>query len=222
MFRRGLIQCRHMTPPKTKRTKRSFSGLSAREAFTLVGRERLGAWAIDAPPRDPTPTLIENLRRLNSFVIMASEAGKKMLIDALLAEIVPLHADIRVWKDEPLESDTLIGSADYLIAPFRDYLSEPILCAVEAKRDDFEAGEIQCIAEMSACRQRNENAGLRTDVYGIVSNGQGWVFYRWDADDTAFERTALMSVDSLPRLLGAMNTLCAACAAQVAVIRATL
>lgn len=204
-----------MAAAKTKRNKRSYSGLSAPEAFALIGRGRLGAWEIDTPPRLPSLTLLEVLKRLNSFMVTASEAGKELLIDALLAEIVPLHENLRVWKSEPLETDTLIGSADYLIAPFLDYLSTPLLCAVEAKRDDFEAGEVQCIAEMYACRQRNMEAGLHIDVYGIVSNGQGWVFYRWDADDTEFCRTTLFGLSDLPGLLGALDHVCTACDSQV-------
>ena len=139
-----------------------------------------------------------------------------MLIDALLAEIVPLYPNLRVWKGEPLETDTLTGSADYLVASFRDYLTAPVLCAVEAKRDDFEAGEIQCLGEMYACRQKNAEVRQTIDVHGIVSNGQGWVLYQWKADDSVFARTELFGVESLPRLLGAIDCLCAACAAQVA------
>ena len=205
-----------MTTPRAKRNKRSYSGLSTQEAFALIGRGRLSAWEIDVSPRAPSPTLVEVLRRLNSFMVTASEAGKELLIDALLAEIVPLYPNLRVWKGEPLETDTLIGAADYLIAPFLDYLSTPLLCAVEAKRDDFEAGESQCLAEMYACRCRNEAAGLRTDVYGIVSNGQGWIFYRWRADDTEFCRTTLFGINALPILLSALDQICAACDAQIA------
>ena len=204
-----------MAAPRTKRNKRSFSGLSAPEAFALIGRDRLSVWNIDAPPREPSPTLTEVLKRLNSFMITASEAGKELLIDALLAEIVPHYPNLRVWKGEPLETDTLIGTADYLIAPFKDYLSIPILCAVEAKRDDFEAGEIQCLAEMYACRQNNEAAGLKINVYGIVSNGQGWVFYEWSADGAVFGRTDLLGIKTLPELLAALDYLCAACNAQI-------
>ncbi len=138
-----------------------------------------------------------------------------MLIDALLTEIVPLHPNIRVWKGQSLETDTLTGSADYLMAAFRDYLTPPVLCAVEAKKDNFDAGEIQCIAEMYACRQQNEAEGLQIDVHGIVSNGQGWVFYRWDVSNTVFDHTELYGIESLPRLLGAIDQLCAACDAQV-------
>ena len=208
-----------MARPRTKRNKRSYSGLSAQEAFALIGRGRLSAWEIEAPPRAPSPTLIENMRRLNSFMVTASEAGKELLIDALLAEIVPLYSNLRVWKGHALETDTLIGAADYLIAPFLDYLSAPLLCAVEAGcplgDDDFEAGEIQYLAEMYACRQKNEAESLRIDVYGIVSNGQGWVFYRWNAENTELGRTNLFGLTALPSLLGALDHVCAACNTQI-------
>lgn len=207
-----------MPPSKTKRNKRSYSGLTAQEVFALIGRGTLSAWEIAVSPRAPSPTLLEVLKRLNSFMIKGSEAGKELLIDALLAEIVPHHPNLRVWKGVPLETDTLIGSADYLVAPFLDYLSTPLLCAVEAKRDDFEAGEIQCLAEMYACRQKNEAAGLRADVYGIVSNGQGWVFYRWDASDADFGRTDMFGIVALPPLLSAIDHICAACDAEIAAV----
>ncbi len=70
---------------------------------------------------------------------------------------------------------------------------------------------------MYACRCKNEAAGLRTDVYGIVSNGQGWIFYRWRADDTEFCRTTLFGINTLSTLLSALDHICAACDAQVAV-----
>ena len=69
---------------------------------------------------------------------------------------------------------------------------------------------------MHACRQKNEAAQLRTEIYGIVSNGQGLVFYRWKADDSEFGRTGIISVDAMPRLLGVIDHVCAACDAQVA------
>ena len=151
---------------------------------------------------------------------MSSEAGKELLINDILREVLPDYPSLRVWKDAPLDTNTLTGSADYLFAPFADYLTEPILCAVEAKRDDFEAGEIQCVGEMFACREKNEAVGIRADVFGIVSNGQGWVFYRWDRSDQNFERTDFFGIKSLPDLLGAITTVCAGCDAQVSLMNA--
>jgi len=191
------------------------------EAFALIGRGHLSTWEIRIPPREPSPTLVEVLKRLNSFMVTASEAGNELLIDALLAEIVLLYPSLRVWKSETLDTDTLTGLADYLIVPYLDYLSTPLMCVVEAKRDDFVMGEIQCLGEMHACRRKNEAAGLRTGVHGIVSNGQAWVFYRWTADDSEFGRTALFGIHALRQLLSALDYVCATCDAQLAAAQHT-
>ena len=102
--------------------------------------------------------------RTKSLALSASEAAKVTLIDAILLEIVPRYAGLRIWKDEPLETGNAGGVADFLIAPSRGYLETPLLCAVEAKLDDFTAGEIQCIAEMAACRDNNARDGDRKSV----------------------------------------------------------
>ncbi len=134
-----------------------------------------------------------------------------MLIDALFGEVVPDYPNLKVWKAAALETDTLTGVADYLIAPYRAYLEAPLLCATEAKRDDFERGEAQCLAEMYACAWNNRQAGYDTDVYGIVSNGHGWRFYKWEKAGDVF-RTDLPAIGDLPRLLGLLDYVCGECA----------
>ena len=145
-----------------------------------------------------------------------------LLIDALLVEIVPAYPNLRVWKAAPLESDTLTGIADYLIAPKRAYLETPLLCAVEAKRDDFEQGRAQCVAEMGACRWNNQQtdsgwqqAGQATTVFGIVSNGQSWQFFRLSPSGVVAQ-TQTYTTGFLPELLGALDHVCAACAHHAA------
>ncbi len=196
--------------------KRSFSGLTLKEAMELVPAQDVARWDIDAPERAPSDVLLAVLRRLDSFDLVGSEPAKVMLIDTLLGEIVPLYPQIKVWKGEPLEAGTVAGIADYLVAPRRAYVDTPLLCAIEAKRDDFEAGQTQCIAEMAACRQNNHRAGLDTEVYGIVSNGQGWVFYRLTQTPEVFV-SGLFTANDLPKLLGALDHVCAVCAANVPV-----
>lgn len=68
-------------------------------------------------------------------------------------------------------------------------------------------------------RGKRSYSGLSADVYGIVSNGQGWVFYRWNAEDTEFGRTSLLGIDNPPRPLGALDYVCAACNRQVPVVQ---
>ena len=106
------------------------------------------------------------------------------------------------------------GVADYLIAPKRAYIKTPLLCAIEAKRDDFEKGQVQCIAEMAACRGNNVRDGHSIDSYGIVSNGQGWAFYKLTTQNEVLV-SVLFSSGDLPKLLGVLDFVCAACAQNV-------
>ncbi len=170
-------------------------------------------WQPNAPPRQPSDILLAHLRRLNSFDLRSTEQGKTLLIDALFAEVVPDHPNLKVWKAAALDTDTLTGVADYLIAPHRAYLETPLLCVTEAKRDDFERGQAQCLAEMYACAWNNRQAGHEGDVYGIVSNGQGWLFYKWGGGDVY--ETEQVAISDLPRLLGLLDYVCGECARLV-------
>ncbi|GAB4463105.1 MAG: hypothetical protein OHK0029_31200 [Armatimonadaceae bacterium] len=194
--------------------KHSFTGLSLKEVMILLGQTDFQTWQIDAPPRPPSPFLQEALKRFDSFNLTNSEAAKVLLIDAIFIEVVPAFPKLRVWKAASLESDRLIGVADYLIAPKRAYLATPLLCAVEAKRDDFEQGRAQCLAEMAACRWNNEQENRAVDVYGVVSNGQSWQFYRLaQAGDVS--ESGVFTIHFLPELLGVLHYLCAACEQQI-------
>ena len=195
--------------------RRSFSGLRAKDALDLVPARRTTPWQLETPERLPTDTLLTMLARFQtSFGLMSSEAAKVMVIDTILAEVVPLHRGLKVWKDEPLEGDTVGGVADYLIAPDYGYVETPLLCAVEAKLDDFASGETQCIAEMAACRDNNLRDGHNIEIQGIVSNGQGWVFYRLTRTPEVWV-SGLFTMNDLPTLLGALDHVCTACAANI-------
>jgi hypothetical protein len=194
--------------------KRNFASLTLEEAMQLIPAEDFQRWPLVVPPRPPSAILEANLHRLESFELSGSEAAKVLLIDTLLAEIVPDYPRLKVWKAAPLESDTVAGIADYLIAPRRAYVSTPLLCVVEAKRDDFDAGEVQCIAEMAACQWNNRQRGHDTDVYGIVSNGQGWTFYKLTKAGEVYQ-TDQYGLKDLSGLLGALDYVCAECAKNV-------
>ena len=192
--------------------------MTLEETMRLIGRDSLTAWRLNVPPRPPSGDMLSHLRRLESFDLQSSEQAKTLLIDALLAEIVPEHPTLKVWKEAVLNTDTLTGVADYLIAPRREYLATPLLCAVEAKRDDFAKGRIQCLAEMAACRWNNQQRGQDRDVYGIVSNGQGWQFYKLALSGDIFA-TELYTTAFLPQLLGALDYICAECAKNVPAVQ---
>lgn len=153
--------------------KRSFSGLRLEEAMELVPVQDITRWNFSVGERAPSDTLLTMLERFESYGIEGSEAGRVLLIDTVLSDIVPLYKTLKLWKDEPLEAGDVSGVADYLIAPRRAYLKTPLMCAIEAKRDDFVKGQVQCIAEMAVCQQNNIREGHDTEVHGIVSTVKG-------------------------------------------------
>jgi len=83
-----------------------------------------------------------------------------------------------------------------------------------AKRDDFDRGRSQCLAEMYACQWNNRRRSHEIDVYGIVSNGQGWRFYKLAQGGDVYE-TDQYGLKGLPDLLGALDYVCAECVRNV-------
>ena len=59
-----------------------------------------------------------------------------------------------------------------------------------------------------------QQRGLDIDIYGIVSNGQNWQFYRLTRAGEIFE-TGSYTTEFLPELLGALDSICAECAKNV-------
>ena len=199
---------------KAQVKKRNYSAIKLDEAMKLIGRESLNEWKLNASDCLPGDDLQAHLRRIKVFDLESSELAKTLLIDAMFAEIVNHYPNLKIWKAEALVTDKLTGVADYLIAPRRAYLATPLLCVTEAKRDDFEKGRVQCLAEMVACKWNNQQRDLDIDVYGIVSNGQVWRFYKLTRDNEAYE-TNQYGIEDLPGLLGALDYVCGECSKNV-------
>lgn len=199
---------------KSQRTKRNFAGFTLKEAMQLIPAGQFSLWQLDVVTRLPSEWLNSVLRNSDSFDLENSELAKALLIDALLWEIVPLHPNLKVWKSAPLETDTLRGTADYLISPKMAYITSPLLGVAEAKKDDFIQGRSQCLAEMVACQWTNQQENHEIDIFGIVSNGQTWQFYKLTTAGEIAE-SAQFNTDYLPELLGALDHVCRECAKNV-------
>lgn len=185
-----------------KPKKKNFSSFTAIAAFKLLDLKELNPWQFEATPLEPTAFFQERLQRLEaSFDLQSYEESKKLLIDAICEEAILNCTHLRVWKGAQLESEGIAGYVDYLVAERKRYLEAPFLCIVEAKKDDFEQGLAQCLVEMKACQENNQQVGRSIPVYGMVTNGEGWRFYRLRLDGQVDE-TALYSLGNLADLLG--------------------
>lgn len=124
---------------KTK-TKKNFASFTLKTAMQYLGIENLQPWRIDVPPCTPSPFFAERLKRLEIFDIALTERSKELLVDAYCEEALLSYPALKLWKAAPLSDDELVGVVDYLLTPRRAYIDTPMLCIVEAKKDNFEQG----------------------------------------------------------------------------------
>jgi len=102
------------------------------------------------------------------------------IIQPILVELWRKYADkLLLWSHQPLNyDDNLSGIPDYIVAQRstrgKIILEQPYLIIVEAKKDNFEEGWGQCLAELVAAQKINNNQNSR--LFGIVSNGKLWEF----------------------------------------------
>ena len=192
------------TPKIPKSKKKSFSSFKFDEAFKQLGIKQLNLWQLEKVRLEPSSFFQEYIERLEVFDTRRSEESKKFIIDAFLLEVAPQFPHLKIWKGAPLESDRLQGEADYLVTENQAFIETPMLCVIEAKKDDFEQGLAQCLVEMQACQWQNNQAGKQIDVLGIVTNGQGWVFYKLTLAGKVYETRTYIS-DDAAQTLGALH-----------------
>ena len=118
---------------------------------------------------------------LEEGVVFNSEyAICESIIYPVLVEVWRQYANkLLLWSHQPLNYDeNLSGIPDYMVAQRSSrgkiILEKPYLIIVEAKKDNFEEGWGQCLAELIAAQKMNSNQNSR--LFGIVSNGKLWEF----------------------------------------------
>lgn len=165
---------------------------------------------IDKPTLTPSKYFLEEFEFCTQHIdIYASEAARcEAIIFPILKEIYkPYAKDYALWIKKAITYDeTLNGTPDYLIATRSELglpvVGIPLIILVEAKKNDFDQGWGQCIAELLAAQKINEDTEF--PVYGIVSDGTTWQFGKLIGD--AFTRSkTTVTMDNLPRLFGAVD-----------------
>ena len=190
--------------------KKSFSSFTYKEAFKQLGVTELGRWMLTAEPVPISDFFKQRLERLQRFDLQSLEVSKTLLIDAICEEGLEGYDRLKVWKGAYLEGEQTLGNADYLIAERRAYLEAPFVCAIEAKKDNFEQGAAQCLVEMQACQWINRQMGREITIYGIVTSGEGWKFYRLELNGKV-EESLLHGIGEMSILLGLIRAFFGLC-----------
>lgn len=98
------------------------------------------------------------------------------IISPILELVANSYERLKIWSHVPYNVDKekgLVGEPDYLIAPRTKYgdMGVPPLCIVEAKKDNFEEGWTQALAEMVAASLQG-----RKTCFSVVTTGNTWDF----------------------------------------------
>lgn len=193
-----------------KQRKRRFSGFSLPEALKVVGINQLKEWHPEITPRAPSPYYQQTIAKLKlHFDLSLSEAAKSLLIDAILLEAIKDFIELKIWKAASLQTDSLVGTVAYLVAPQGKIYQSPFLCVVEAKNDNFEQGLAQCLVEMQACQWLNQ-IYKPFEVFGIVTNAVVWQFYQLTPENDVYE-SPVYAETQLESILGILYSIFAHC-----------
>lgn len=141
--------------------------------------------------------------------VFTSEAARtELVITPILREVYKnFHEQYSFWIQKSIAyNDKLNGTPDYLIATRstlgKTVLDLPLVVVVEAKKNDFEQGWGQCLAELVAVQKLNDN--LNKPVYGIVTDGELWKFGKL-VGNTFISNVEGYTVGDLAELFGVLH-----------------
>ena len=160
---------------------------------------------------DPSAQFLQELEFSRQYIdVFASEAARcEAVIFPVLREVYKGYAEhYALWIKKPIAYDDILnGTPDYFVSTRSELgklvVGTPLIMLVEAKKNDFEQGWGQCLAELVAAQKINED--VEHPVYGIVSDGTWWQIGHL-VNETFTQNRTSFSVDNLPVLFGAIDS----------------
>ena len=196
----------------------SISPLSVDNGFTTIAevQKRFGiTYTVDdfimAEASMPSTEFLQDFEFTREHIhIFASDAARReTIIFPVLKETYKTYADqYALWIKQSISyHDLLSGTPDYFISTRSELgktvVGSPLILLVEAKKNDFEQGWGQCLAELVAAQKINDDTAF--PVYGIVTDGTLWQFGRLIGDTFTQNRTDF-TLANLPTLFGAVDS----------------
>ena len=165
---------------------------------------------IPAQELAPAPQFLEEFEfnRVNLDMFSSEGARAEIVIFPVLREAYKPHAQrysLFVQRYISCDGD-LSGTPDYVIAGKsalgKTVLENPLVVVAEAKKNDFEQGWGQCLAELVAAQRINRDPLL--PVYGVVTDGNLWQFGKL-VEDVLTKNLNDYTIGDWPRLFGALD-----------------
>ena len=167
----------------------------------------------NCPPQQPSAWLVETLQRAQRIGYVSEKARSERLVSPVLTELNELSAQHFTFHSGiNLDVDAaagLRGECDFVLSlsPIRDFIVAPIFCIAEAKKQDLEAGTIQCAAQLVGAQRLNDLAHRPVPVlYGCSTTGVDWRFLTLVGQRLTLDHD-VYSIRELPQLLGTLHFL---------------
>jgi hypothetical protein len=168
--------------------------------------------AVFVVPTSMTPSVLflDELRfNIENIDVYSSEGARtELIISPILREIYKKYVEtLAFWVQKPLNADlTLAGVPDYIFGTKSPLgikvLGTPLVLIVEAKKNDFEQGWGQCLAELVAAQKINGTT--EKPVYGIVTDGLLWRIGKL-TEKVFTQDTGKYTTDDTAELFGAID-----------------
>lgn len=178
----------------------------------------------DTPEIPPSPWLTEGLRKGQEQGFASEKSRSERLVTPILLEVSDRNQHrFSIYSGMNLDTDEasgLKGECDFVFSLSRvqDFISAPIFCITEAKKQDLEQGTVQCTAQLLGARKLNElegNMPLAT-LYGCSTTGIEWRFLRLTGSTVTLDEDRYLITD-LAKLLGVLQQILDEARAAVAV-----
>lgn len=173
-----------------------------------------------APPLAPSPWLIDTLRKGQLMGFGSEKSRSERLVSPILTELCEHNnfafAVVSGANLDADESRGLRGECDFVLTSTRiqEFITTPIFCITEAKRQDVEQGTIQCAAQLLGARRLNELEDNSLPVlYGCSTTGTEWRFLKLEDNTITLDLPRYYLAD-LSQLLGVLQAIVTAALAS--------
>jgi len=188
-----------------------FTPLQLTTTFGVKFRaERLFA---NSQPIQPSAWLVEALHRGTMLGFGSEKSRSERLVTPILLEMsaryphqFSIYSGINLDADEAMG---LNGECDFIFSFSRvqDFVTAPIFCIAEAKKQDLEKGTVQAAAQLIGAKRFNALEQTHVNVlYGASTTGIEWRFLKYVANDIIIDEQRYFITEP-PALLGVLETI---------------
>lgn len=160
---------------------------------------------------EPSSWLIETLKRGDRLGFYTEKERSERVVTPILTELHELNnGSFKIHSGQLMNVDDklgLNGECDFLLSygDVNSILETPIFSITEAKKQDTDAGTIQCSAQLIGAKIFNEKDGYDSPLlFGCSTTGSEWRFIKYENNTILWDKTSYSS-RNLPELLGVLQ-----------------